>query len=205
MTDRPILFSGPMVRALIAGTKTQTRRTMKVRPSLTLGEVIAEGEHSQGMIHVSRSQLQEPRISIGDRLYVREHWRTGGQHDHIAPRDLPQDWAEPIGYIADEAPNTISRTGRFRQAMHMPRWASRLTLSVTDVRVERLQDCSEEDAKAEGVAPFNDEAGLYHSARDAYWILWDQINGNGAWASNPWVAAYTFTVAMGNIDQLEVA
>ncbi len=194
MSDKSILFSGPMIRALIAGTKTQTRR---------LSTPVA-AVHAQ-------------RYKKGDRLYVREHWRTGGQHDHLAPRDLPQEWAEPIGYIADEAPNTISRTGRFRQGMHMPRWASRLTLTVTDVRVERLQDISEADALEEGVsfeASLPADAHRHYvaigdgevisgwDAGDCYGGLWEHINGGGSWAANPWVAAYTFTVERGNIDRL---
>jgi len=99
----------------------------------------------------------------------------------------------------------------------MPRWASRLTLHVTDVRVQRLQDISEVDAVAEGVAPFL-TSGAYvspentgngqrvgYSAYDLYRDLWDSINGAGSWEANPWVAAYTFTVEHANIDQAREA
>lgn len=198
MADRPILFSGPMVRALLAGTKTQTRRFLTAwtdePPAYAgAGSVVALDENER--------EYRWPRThAVGDRLYVREHWRTGGQHDHIAPRDLPQEWAEPIGYIADEAPNTISRTGRFRQGMHMPRWASRLTLTVSVVRVERLQDCSEADARAEGTPPYQPPAD--QPAVEKYRAIWEAINGPGSWEANPWVAAYTFTVEHGNIDEL---
>jgi hypothetical protein len=219
MADKPILFSGPMVRALIAGSKTQTRRFLDgwtdEPPALGEGgRIIAFDENDRPYIW--------PRThAVGDRLYVREHWRTGGQHDHIAPRDLPQEWAEPIGYIANEAPNTISRTGRFRQGMHMPRWASRITLTVSDVRVERLQDISEADALAEGMTQTTadaimspEELAVYATThlvapgargRILYEHIWDHINGEGAWAANPWVAVYTFTAQIDNIDRLSRA
>ncbi|MCR6673267.1 hypothetical protein [Devosia ginsengisoli] len=220
--DLPMLFSGPMVRALIREIeqpgcgKTQTRRTIK-KPGLMAAPYnmratdkgIPVSIDDWGAIHYRPLPYR-----VGDRLYVREHWRTGGQHDHLAPRDLPREWAGPIGYIADEAPNSISRTGRFRQGMHMPRWASRLTLTVTDVRVERLLDISEADAIAEGIIhPWNkrypfglqisdDAYCLGNTATQAYRALWNHINGPGSWDATPWVAAYTFTVAVGNIDTL---
>lgn len=201
MADKPILFSGPMVRALLAGTKTQTRRKIEpVSRDLTVLEF-------------------SPRYLVGDRLYVREHWRTRARWNDEAPRDMPSD--TPIEFVATA---TGDNYGRFRQGMHMPRWASRLTLTVTDVRVERLQDISEADAKAEGLqihldgdADDNGRARLSQYCRgsdklewvsdpvEAYLALWDAINGAGAADANPWVAAYTFTVQMGNIDQLGAA
>lgn len=94
--------------------------------------------------------------------------------------------------------------GRLRQGMHMPRWASRLTLTVTEVRVERLQDCSEADAVAEGIEPGHRLpcGGMSHAATDLFCDLWDSIHGPGAWALNPWVAAYTFRPILGNIDRI---
>lgn len=218
MTDRPILFSGPMVRALLAGTKTQTRRALNPQPFLEDGSWKVQWGKSLRSWQDGRNPQIIPnwlRIAVGDRLYVREHWRTGGANDHLAPRDLPPEWAHPIEFYADQ---TDVRNGRFRQGMHMPRWASRLTLTVTDVRVERLQDCSEHDAWAEGCTKGEpDDAGGFFpaeeldpsgigyrgwdNARDWYADLWDQINGEGSWDANPWVAAYTFTVERGNIDQ----
>lgn len=215
MADRPILFSSPMVRALIAGSKTQTRRAINPQPSAG-GNLVAPPFRGDGNdLHVQfiesdglPGKSQRLRYAPGDRLYVREHWRTGGQFDHLAPRDLTPEWAEPIGFVADEPQDRISRTGKFRQAMHMPRWASRITLFVTDVRVERLQDISEADALAEGVTRSDyeyDDGECCATAKEAYGLLCDLINGDGAWSANPWVAAYTFTVRMGNIDQLEAA
>lgn len=195
MADKPILFSGPMVRALLAGTKTQTRRTLNPQPELADGSWRVRWGSVNRVWQDGLNPAITPnwlRIAVGDRLYVREHWRTGGANDHLAPRDLPPEWAHPIEYLAD---GTDIRNGRFRQGMHMPRWASRLTLTVSDVRVERLQDCTEADAIAEGVS-----ASDHWPATMAYRDLWDRINGPGAWDTNPWVAAYSFTVRQGNID-----
>jgi hypothetical protein len=137
MADRPILFSGPMVRALLDGSKTQTRRAFKgveeVRPGYFHvfgggGDIFCDGDAE--VKHWAPSYL---RIAPGDRLYVREHWFTWGIFDDLAPSQLTGK--EGVSYIADS--NEGPRPGKFRQGMHMPRWASRLTLTVTDVRVER--------------------------------------------------------------------
>lgn len=201
MADKPILFSAPMVGALLTGTKTQTRRLIR-QP-----EFAADGCQNANMggrndwwefYRIGSAPTRRLRlpIAVRDRLYVREHWRTGGQYDHLAPRDLPSDWAQPVEYLADGGDR---RNGRFRHGMHMPRWASRITLTVTDVRVQRLHEIGEEDAAAEG-ADCNVNGGP--NSRAAYCRLWNTINGQGSWDANPWVAAYTFTVALGNIDQI---
>jgi hypothetical protein len=121
----------------------------------------------------------------------------------------------PVIYAADADWSTNKTVGRFRQGMHMPRWASRLTLTVTDVRVERLQAISEADALAEGVVQHRDGyfevPGVRHpnkdfgalarvTAREMYAALWDVINGSGAWLADPWIVATTFEVALRNID-----
>ena len=94
--------------------------------------------------------------------------------------------------------------GRLRPGMFMPRWASRLTLTVTDVRVKRLQDISETDAKAEGaMLEYGEGANIGH--RRAFELVWKHINGPGAWEANPWFAAYTFTVERRNIDLAKAA
>lgn len=210
---RPILFSGPMVRALLAGTKTQTRRVLKPQPHFhnvwqcedTLDWwQSGHGEAGDDPIHI--------RIKRGDRLWVRESWDFMPLDD---PKPEGSGKAE-IVYWADadrlefEVPNgfnpMVYGCERFRPSIHMPRWASRLTLTVTDVRVQRLQDISEDDAAAEGWPAKEDRAttGLAET-RDAYpvgWYawLWDSINGPGSWDANPWVVAYTFTVEHQNID-----
>lgn len=191
MTDRPILFSGPMVRAILAGCKTQTRR---VAPD--------GGLHS----HLFR---------LGDRLWVREAWATHAAYDDLSPSAMGGD--EPIRYAADGAHQTwghpaISKLGRPRVGIHMPRWASRLTLTVTALRGQRLQDINEADAEAEGitkhgrfwgVADADWDSASTESAVQAYANLWDDLNaarGYG-WDSNPWVVAITFDVEQRNIDQ----
>lgn len=223
MADRPILFSGPMVRALLAGTKTQTRRILKPQPELQGNGLYHVSNSGGGVLNVAEEDIGAQavdylRISVGDRLWVKETWRPFSID--IAPWDLE------VVYAADGESRVI-RDGEFGEndwnfpkaaargnvsSLFMPRWASRLTLSVTDVRVERLQDCSEGDAAAEGVKPWHHgewfDAGFGGveskkvPARTLYAALWDEINGKGSWEANPWVAAYTFTVERRNIDQL---
>lgn len=228
MSDKPILFSAPMVRALLAGTKTQTRRVIRGVPMFSAGydgqwrpHVLPPGgampdawswwegpSHGPSMYH-----HQKLSIAKDDRLYVREHWRTQSKaYDDLAPSDMDADY--PVIYEADADWSQNKTVGRFRQGMHMPRWASRITLTVTNVRVQRLQDISDEDALAEGCKAIREfcyvfdstaygRSGLCHSSPViAYSILWDEINGPGSWDANPWVAAYTFTVRLGNIDQV---
>jgi len=196
MADRGIQFSGPMVRALQQGRKTQTRRA---------GDL---------------------RYAVGDRLYVREHWRADACIDHMAPRDMPHsggDWVS-VRYEADGYGPGVLEPGKFRQAMHMPRWASRLFLVVTEVRSQRLHSISYEDAIAEGVEmesadpPFYyvpglptsgiavgiEEPGGNHAQR-CYFNLLDHLHGAGFSAKNPKLSAYTFTVHYQNIDKLEAA
>lgn len=244
MADLPITFSAPMVRALLREIdlpftgKTQTRRGL----SNTGPELVAPPYRGDGRgLYVQFQgddglpmKAQRLRYVVGDRLYVREHWRCSAKHDATAPRDLtPRSMTiafEAGGSIANQddrddwRPSEVSYTdahwmGRFRQGVHMPRWASRITLLVTDVRVERLQDCSEADAWAEGCikgdpddvggffpAEEPDPSGIgwrgWDNARDWYADLWDQINGPGAWELNPWVAAYSFRPILGNIDRI---
>ncbi|MFG1205625.1 hypothetical protein [Xanthobacter flavus] len=225
MADLPIPFSPPMVRSLLReieqpGTgKTQTRRTN--------GVPVIERTQSEGWhIHnrhggvftwcddaVSDVAAEMLRYQRGDRLYVREHWRASYCEDDAAPRDIPA--GSIVEYLATDEGEL---TGKNRRGMHMPKWASRITLYVTDVRVERLQDISEEDARAEGAyvgkasGRVADDhmtmavAGIWFStARTWYADLWDRINGPGAWDANPWVAAYTFVPVLGNITTLPAA
>lgn len=205
MKERPILFSAPMVRALLAGTKLQTRRVVKLPHMNPLGEwePMSWGGPNGGRTRTGHTvPLQQaighsrtgeilgcPYGQPGDRLWVRENgWQP------------PADRAErgwPYAYDAD-APFGVSAANeayreegwKRRPSIHMPRWASRILLEVTDVRVERLQDISRGNAMAEG-CPF---PNLAHGDDPRKWYadLWDEINGAGAWAANPWVWAVTF-------------
>jgi len=235
MTDLPIPFSGPMVRALLDGSKTQTRRILKDQNPVfrTICDHGCEERLTRMCISNAcnrRRVTSAPvRYAVGDRLYVREHWRVAKTFNTIKPRYLLSN--TPLHFVADGLTQSgpdhlIAATGKFRQGMHMPRWASRITVIVTDVRVERLQETSEEDAIAEGITCANVIVGAhcaggmhtevtadryfypgcpdegYETAVDAYRSLWGHINGEGAWEKNPWVAAYTFNVIKGNIDHI---
>lgn len=214
MADKPILFSGPMVRALLAGSKTQTRRALNPQP-----DDIIEGDVPRYL-----------RIAVGDRLWVRESGLELKRaplfklfaHDASPGRYWTDSDGGRYGASYSEAITRESMIAggdwRVRPSIHMPRWASRITLTVTDVRVERLQDISEADALAEGIEYVPEgtsvSGALYairianhwsyvgDTAADVYRLLWNGINGAGSWEANPWVAAYTFTVERGNIDQI---
>jgi hypothetical protein len=225
----PILFQPPMVRALIAGTKTQTRRLLKPQPPADSGpltwtayhptKVDRHGEEYPGPLTLGASSedgsFATPiRITPGDRLWVREAWRADEAVDVLRPRDMSP--ALPICYEADrherESNAVRFKAGKLRPSMFMPRWASRLTLAVTDVRVQRLLEISRDDAIAEGLTQLpasgrwvvergDQYFGLAdHDPRSVYSMLWERINGEGSSFKNPWVVAYSFRVERRNID-----
>ena len=223
MTDRPIIFSGPMVRALLDGRKTQTRRALREQrvtayPTRVVRHPFDEPPHHafewRSKFGTYLADIDVPYAN-GDRLWVREEWRAADYYDTDSPRHLPK--SALVQYEATEpTKNGRSLAGRRRSPIHMPRWASRLTLTVTDVRVQRLQEISEADAKAEGVfqvsmsedgksrgwqASYTAPARL--SPKTAFRHLWNSIHGSDAWDANPWVCALTFTVAQRNIDEQE--
>lgn len=217
MTDRPILFSREMVRALLAGRKTQTRRILTPQPSNSnkFHGFVGVGE-TRAVFGSSDYPHREPetikiRINVGDRLWVRETWFAARSLNQTPPREITQD--ADIEYDATKRSYAeIGLVGKLRPSMFMPRWASRITLIVKDVKIERLQDISGSDAIAEG-AQITDErtmmgpmvriaAGTYLSPVAWYHRLWDDINGPGAWDANPWVVAYTFVTIHANIDKV---
>lgn len=234
MSEKPILFSGPMVRALLCGAKTQTRRLVRVPESglpvsLDGYEYRSDKDYFGALVRQDdlgascyplRAQYGVP----GDRLWVREAW---GLRRHLDHSDwnrgslrglgaLPEDWE--IDYRADYGTNQESCF--WRPGIHMPRWASRIMLEITEVRVEQLQEISEGDAKAEGVLipvtdsecppgkvrplmrvphPYVPRSGsIVDLAEDELYraefaALWDDINEKrGPWASNPWVWVVSF-------------
>ncbi|MGV6875881.1 hypothetical protein ACUSIJ_24750 [Pseudochelatococcus sp. B33] len=213
MTDKPILFSAPMVRALIDGRKTMTRRVLKPQPSRrdfrNVSPETARWFHDpvRGGMWISDGCAVGPfkSFSPGDRLWVREAF----SYDSL---DVDRDGLLPPWYWADGNPTGGDYT-KPRPSIHMPRWASRLTLIVTGVRVERLQDISEEDAIAEGVLCDSDgwrdylmpQTQCCPTAKDSFRTLWNSINGPGAWEANPWVSVTSFDVHRQNIDQMEAA
>lgn len=188
MQERPILFSAPMVRALLAGTKTQTRRVVKPQPDSThsgfpywsVGGYRASWCRSaaDGGPLMPANPLLCPYGQPGDRLWVRETHGYGG--DAYAP---------DVHYRATHPDAPVQ--GRWLPSIHMRRRDSRILLEITAVRVERLQDISEADALAEGVPhSLNLPGGRF--ARENFEHLWWTINGDGSWESNPWVWVVEF-------------
>ncbi|MBN8260955.1 MAG: hypothetical protein J0L59_01365 [Xanthomonadales bacterium] len=223
MRERPILFSGAMVRAILEGHKTQTRRVVKNPPAAqfcglksSLGYPASEGSTWAGFGNPSDPMyVRCPYGQPGDRLWVRETW---GYRGGSWSTEAPEVQSVNIHYQADDSRISYTRAAdddsglprcreprpdedyvedyyndflnrywkQWRPSIHMPRWACRLELEITDVRVERLQAISEADAVAEGAStpgPF---------ARHHFMDLWASINGQASWDANPWVWALTF-------------
>lgn len=209
---RPILFSAPMIRALVDGSKFQTRRMLKKQPQLTSDGLIECGNqlYSQRPDSMKRLIKDHVPFAIGDRLWVRETWQKSG----IGWNNNLQ--AGNLHYRADTDHGWQDYWGNWKPSIFMPRWISRLTLTVTDVRVQRLQDISGKDAIAEGIEKSTLIAGQawlnYDKSKyathgwtcptNSFRTLWNSINGADAWDQNPWVTALTFTVEKRNIDQV---
>jgi hypothetical protein len=211
MTEKPILFSGPMVRAILDGRKTMTRRVIKVQPPV---EATSAGNYSSSREGVTNrwtwmsgnpkdcdtwEPLDDFRLPYapGDLLWVRETWAEACELDEddkpaTDMRTYYRADGEPFSRYLDPDTDTWRDGLKWKPSILMPRWASRITLRVTAVKVERLQDISEEDAKAEGVetpilphwpsAPF----------KSAFRGIWLDLHGPGSWEANPWVMAVSF-------------
>ncbi len=232
--ERPILFNDQMVRAILEGRKTVTRRVMKPQPMPSK----SGGHHwpckvHQSMLHVER-ELQNgegcwcglaeaacPYGQPGDRLWVRETWTDVNMCGapalaYRADEDI-RDLMEEPGFLDDRGAFNYDDPrvkpypfacwyaeldqARWRPSIHMPRWASRILLEITAVRVERLQDISEEQALAEGVRgePCDHarqacaDIGCWgDTAKGAFGFLWESLKGEGSWAANPWVWVVEF-------------
>lgn len=200
--ERPILFTGPMVRAILAGDKTQTRRVVKLPHANPLGAWVPDGVGGDG-IYDSKGRKQPYTKALwhtrtgdivacpygvpGDRLWVRETWAAPHRFDAHPPREIPM--LASIHYAASEEHGGLL----WRSPIHMPRWASRITLEITGVRVERVQDISHADAIAEGVAHVGTvelrEARMT-IPQHVFACMWNEING--AWLANPWVWVIEF-------------
>ena len=202
MKERPILFSGAMVRALLAGTKTQTRRVVKQQPipdSRFAGgwKVVGKGGEESATCSPLVAH-HSPYGQPGDRLWVRETFaRVDGQTRPWIETDYKATYTH-----GDRLGDSLGITKKWSPSIHMPRHASRITLEITSVRVERLQNISEADALAEGI-PSIDTPGAWTLPIPAnpnltaiylgtFCKLWEDINGPGSWDANPWVWVIEF-------------
>ncbi|HHT2831407.1 TPA: morphogenetic protein [Klebsiella aerogenes] len=200
MTERGMIFNGEMVRAILDSRKMQTRRIVKGTDGAVKfckewdinGEeifvVLGEKDHT-GMNPVLGT-ISCPFGGVGDRIWVRETWARYNidqdSHDMAYRATAPEDWPEG---------------GRWRPSIHMPRWASRILLEITDVRVERLREISQSDAEAEGVEKLkkgfwkNYQPGWTEfqlTARGSFATLWKSIYGDESWYADPWVWVIEF-------------
>lgn len=214
MKERPILFSTPMVQAILAGNKTQTRRIVKPQPIVCDD---ARGGHYwpsnavQSMVHVEK-ELQDydgiwrgliddcnPFGGVGDRLWVRETFRLYDS-DECPHADFP------CGCPRNDTPlykasHDCSDGEKWKPSIHMPRKAARLFLEIINIRIERLNDITSEDAKAEGfdysTHPSAIEMGYAIGAKTNFRVTWEQIYGQNEWNKNPWVWVVEFKVIQG--------
>jgi hypothetical protein len=214
----PILFSPEMVRAILDGRKSQTRRILKSLHKSNFDKVediyfdgkkwAAKMKGSQIKIHI-----RCPYSEVGSKLVVRETWQTDAIWDDFKPSDIPEN--QPILYTADESATGIVPFdwGKVRSPLFMPKWASRIYLEVTDIYCERIQDISESDAISEGIEfidrenPYTFGYKLYGNhdkvdilgrqavtgtAIESYETLFRHINGNDEWDGNPFVWVVCF-------------
>lgn len=222
--ERPILFSAPMVRAVLEGRKAQTRRVIKPQPAEPPAGWYPDAYNHSEMwtFWGPRGTPEQGRCTLplfkcpygkpGDRLWVRENFNV------IVHSDMTDEDRVSVTYRADNKPAMIQldtdteweQAGRLKKhdtvpSIHMPRWASRITLEIAAVRVERLQDISEIDSRAEGIEQVTDfrgewfcydnsnpNAGVFKEARTAFYDFWQSINGADSWDANPWVWVVEF-------------
>jgi hypothetical protein len=198
--ERPILFSAPMVRALFDGRKTQTRRVVK---GLQVEQDAIEeftpadptGFWGFDRNNVPLHCIHCPYGEVGDRLWVRENFAIV---PHPGEEDRPRIKIGPDGTGITWAADWLGNPSGFKwkPSIHMPRWASRITLEVTGVRVERLNDISPDAALAEGIAMSESDYEICKKDERVSIItfarLWQSINGPGSWSANPWVWVVEF-------------
>jgi len=226
MKEHPIIFSTEMVKAILDGRKSQTRRVIKPQPYFDDG-LYDQGWIWEGLHHQSEADLKQlilvsgkcPYGQTGDRLWVREafaEWQGTVEcvcngdlsipeaREYIICKSTAKDWVGILRDMKEGHPWTI------KPSIHMPRWASRITLEITEVRVERVQEISPSDVIAEGII---EEEGDGLGLQDKFANLWDSINakrkisrntdmgtisGKGySWASNPWVWCLSFRQLIG--------
>ena len=210
MKTKPILFSSPMVRAILNGTKTQTRRAWKEQ--VPIGVRVAASVNGKSNCSFG---------DVGDRLWVRETFalehqvETDQKPPHNDRRPIKYEgyeddyWVQPHYRATDETPHLayedmpegVDHMCRWRPSIHMPRWASRITLEITKVRVQRLNEISDEDALAESIQKSRDEYGYQADSEGRHYSgdpiesfagLWEFCYGDGSWEANPLVWVIEF-------------
>jgi hypothetical protein len=209
MADKPIIFSAPMVRALLNDSKTQTRRIIKPQPLSVVGH---KSVPFNGTPEALKSLLLQsgkgcPYGQPRDRLWVRETIRFDSECGHYYAATMPGSLGNPQGRAYVDMEKELSGKelpDHSIPGIHMPRWASRIELCITHVRVERLKSISEDDAIAEGIERHQKAAhwknydkdpqgwGYWESPIQSYRTLWNSINGPDAWDANPWVWVVEF-------------
>lgn len=237
MKEIPILFSAPMVQAILEGRKTQTRRLMKPQIKYCDHSRYTEAEWkdkptewSEVALKIGRAYcsmcgngveyskdyggIKCPQGKPGDLLWVRETWGVGCRPDPFQGSVGGIEFKADSKFIDDIEPLPLHRYENFdygnydksgwRPSIHMPKAIARIWLQVTDIRVERLHDISEEDAKTEGMEKMNDDPFPYKlyscgtascvDAKTSFRFLWEDINGDGSWVDNPWVWVISFKV-----------
>jgi len=203
MKQRPILFNADMVRAVLDGRKTQTRRIIREQPEV----IPKEDEHGKPgfwiPFNAGKTMVRNDDMHIacpfglkGDRLWVRETFRVHSRATDVATlvykASEQQSWTQQTHRVPIEKCNKPAVVDTWTPSIHMPRWASRITLEITGVRVERLRDLSEEDAKSEGVIPPAGGVLPGWEHRINFRDLWMSIYGADNWEANPWVWVVEF-------------
>lgn len=210
--ERPILFGLPMVQAILDSRKTMTRRVVKLHKKARWGteydgQVIFDDGSAFGH-EMAVDEMRCPYGAVGDRIWVRENWSVPSIYDKQKPSDMDADYAGVVRYKANGY-----QSGKLRPSLFMPRWASRILLEITNVRVERLRDISEQDAIAEGIGfDVVDQALFFknymsnshfadddfcnmddpEAAKKSYFSLWESINGRESLEANPFVWVIEF-------------
>lgn len=203
MKERPIIFSGPMVRAIMEGRKTQTRRVVKLRDRTATYSDFDDDGWPMSMDECGDWHRDPCPYGVpGDRLYCKETFAHGAMGPIFRA-----DWGDPVGNNYPAHPSAVWLSGiqkacgadvlshEWKSPIHMPRRLSRITLEIESVRVERLQEISEADAMAEGITETFDSPGGCHertTASEHFRYLWESIHGTDKWALNPWVWVLSF-------------
>ncbi|AXO73639.1 MULTISPECIES: hypothetical protein [Klebsiella pneumoniae complex] len=211
ITERGMIFNAEMVRALLSGRKTQTRRIIKPQPEATLSGSLSGKWLSRPLNGLLLPKIEDIAIhcpfgSVGDRIWVREAFRVHSRATDVATlvykASERNSWTEQTRRVPVAVCNKPATPEKWTPSLHMPRWASRILLEITNVRVERLNAISEEDARAEGIIDGGclncgepEPCGCANpepDATDAFAYLWQSVYGQESWNANPWVWVISF-------------